>query len=198
MRIMAATPVPTNGYLEPECIHSIIHQDLPEGVTVDWEFVRGHEVFVERNELVRMALEGGYDKVLFVDSDVMVPLDAVSNMLETGKDVVMGFVPMKNTKTGHSAVYRHGSFFDKDNRYTMDEAKALDGPVDVKGGGFGCVMVDCRIFSEMQPPWFVYSESQAGIRRGEDLHFCYKAADMGVRIFADPRVVCKHKRSDWL
>ena len=115
MRIMAATPVASTGAVEPECVHSIFHQKLPEGVTLTWEFERGHEVFVERNSMVRAAIKGGYDRILFVDSDVRLPLDAVKHLIEPASPIVMGFVPFKNTKTGKCSVYGLGHFFDKDN-----------------------------------------------------------------------------------
>ena len=54
------------------------------------------------------------------------------------------------------------------------------------------------VFDEIEPPWFLYTESKTGVRRGEDITFCYKVADAGIHIYADTRVLCKHKRSDWL
>lgn len=197
MRIMAATPVPSTGAVEPECVHAILHQELPQGVSIDWEFERGHEVFVERNALVRKAQEGGYDKVLFVDSDVRLPKGAVASLLDPDIPIAMGFVPFKNTKTGKCSVYRPASFFDKDKCIFMEELKTLPDRVKVKGGGFGCVLIDMSVFETVPSPWFLYTESESGIRRGEDLHFCYKAAEYGFDIFADTRVLCKHKRSDW-
>ena len=197
MRILAATCVATTGAVEPECVKSIWRQELPEGVELDWDFERGHQVFVERNELVRRALDGGYDRIFFVDSDVKLPEGAVKNLLDPEEPIVMGFVPLKNTRTEKTSVYKHGKFFDKRNCYITYELDIMDGRVCVKGGGFGCVMIDTDVFREIEPPWFVYSENKNGIRKGEDISFCYKAAEHGYDIKADPRVLCKHKRSDW-
>lgn len=198
MRILAATCVATTGSVEPECVKSIWRQELPEGVELDWDFERGHQVFVERNELVRRALDGGYDRIFFVDSDVKLPEGAVKNLLDPEEPIVMGFVPMKNTKNGKSSVYKHGGFFDKKNCILLNDLEHLPNRLDVKGGGFGCVLVDISVFKQVEPPWFLYTENKHGTRRGEDISFCYKVADYGFRIFADTRVCCKHKRSDWL
>lgn len=198
MKIMAATPVPSTGAVEPECVRSIFNQALPKDSTLKWDFERGHEVYIERNSLVRKAKEGGYSHLLFVDSDVELPENALLNLSSWGKPVVMGFVPFKNTKTGKCSVYKPGSYFNKDNCVKADELGSLPDLLEVKGGGFGCVLIDMDVFDEIEPPWFLYTESKTGVRRGEDITFCYKVADAGIHIYADTRVLCKHKRSDWL
>lgn len=198
MKVMAATPVPSTGAVEPECVRSIFRQMLPENCTISWEFERGHEVYIERNALVRKAQKGGYSHILFVDSDVELPEDALLRLSSWEKPIVMGFVPFKNTKTGKCSVYRPDSYFNKKNCVTMDELESLPNLLEVKGGGFGCVLVDIGVFDKIETPWFLYTESKYGVRRGEDITFCYKAADAGISIFADTKVLCKHKRSDWL
>ena len=198
MRILAATPVPSTGSVEPECVRSIFSQELPEGYSLDWDFIRGHDVGIQRNEIVRLAKKGGYSKLLFVDSDVQLPDGALSKLLEWDKPIVMGCVPFKNTKTGKCSVYLQDTYFNKDKCIKASELKDLPDILEVKGGGFGCVLIDMGVFDEIESPWFEYTESPSGIRRGEDISFCYKAAESEIKIFADTRVLCKHKRSDWL
>jgi len=199
MKVVAAIPVPFDPtVVDLDVLHRITHQqDLPDDVEVDWCFTKGHDIGIERNELVRKSLEMGADKIWFVDSDVQVPMDALSNLLNPEADVVMGFVPLRNTKTHSSNVYRPGSSFSKDGRIKYPELSSEPERVVVKGGGFACVLLSASVFSKLEKPWFVYYESQSGIRRGEDLGFCYKLEAMGIRVFADTRVRCGHRRSGY-
>lgn len=200
MKVIACVPVPMPPIVfDLEVLDRITHQEgLPDGVELDWIYVNGHDVGIERNELVRKALDKGADKVWFVDSDVTVPRDALKHMLEPDTDVVMGFVPIRNTRKRASCVYKHGGYFSAENRYTYGgEIEGLDPRIDVKGGGFACVLVDKRVFEKVPTPWFEYTETKTGIRRGEDIGFCYKLANAGIRVFADSRVLCGHQRSGY-
>lgn len=200
MKVTACIPIPMDpSVFDLEVLYRITHQEgLPDDVEVDWVYVKGHDVGIERNELVRKALKGGADKVWFVDSDVMVPKDALKNMLDPEVDICMGFVPIRNTKKKASCVYRTGVSFNADNRYKYNgEIESLGTRTQVKGGGFACVLLDKRVFDKMDPPWFVYNETKSGVRRGEDLGFCYAAEAHGIGIVADNRVLCGHKRSDY-
>lgn len=199
MKVMAAIPVPFDPtVVDLEVLHRITHQEgLPDGVEVDWCLTKGHDIGIERNELVRKCLDQGADKIWFVDSDVMVPKDALANMLNPEADVVIGFVPLRNTKTGSSSVYRVGASFSKDNRIKFDELADTPARMAVKGGGFACVLLSASVFSKIEKPWFVYYESKGGIRRGEDLGFCYKLEAAGFKVEADTRVRCGHRRSGY-
>lgn len=199
MKVVAAIPVPFDPtVVDLDILHRITHQkDLPEGVEVDWCFTKGHDIGIERNELVRKCLDMGADKIWFVDSDTQVPMNALSNLLNPEADAVMGFVPLRNTKTGSSSVYRVGPSFAKDNRIKIAELNDLPTRVVVKGGGFACVLLSASVFSKIDSPWFVYYESKNGVRRGEDLGFCYKLESAGVTVFADTRVRCGHRRSGY-
>ena len=200
MKVIACIPVPMDpSVFDLENLHLITHQEgLQEGVEVDWIYVKGHDVGIERNELVRKALQEGADKIWFVDADVRVPKDALKNMLDPETDICMGFVPIRNTKKMASCVSRVGMNFSQDSRYKYGgEIESLPDRVQVKGGGFACVLLDKKVFEKLDPPWFVYHESKNGVRRGEDLGFCYAAEAHGLQIFADSRVLCGHKRSDY-
>ena len=199
MKVVAAIPVPYDPtVIDLEVLYRITHQEgLPDDVEVDWVYVKGHDIGIERNELVRKCLEQGADKIWFIDSDVLVPKDALARLLNPEADVVMGFVPIRNTKTGSSAIYLPGTSFLKDNRIKMAHLDKLSTRTEVKGGGFGCVLRSASVFSRIDTPWFVYYESENGVRRGEDLGFCYKLEAEGIQVYADKRVRCGHRRSGY-
>lgn len=200
MKILAAVPIEKNNKgLDLEVIYRMTHQSgLPDGVDLDWIFVKGHDIGIERNALVRDAKGKGADKIWFVDSDVMVPEDALKNMLDPDVDVCMGFVPIRNTKRRASCIHKKAPYFDPKMRITYgEEIDSLPDRVEVKGGGFACVLMNLSVFDKVETPWFMYKENKNGVRTGEDISFCYKLEAEGIPVFADTRVRCGHQRSDY-
>ena len=88
MKILIA--VPTFENIMPDTFKAIYDLDTT-GHEVQFEFVRGYDCATARNHIVQMALDKGVDYVLMVDNDVVLPKDALQNLLDDPKDVCLGF-----------------------------------------------------------------------------------------------------------
>ena len=95
MRILIA--VPTFENILPECFKAIYDLDKC-GHEVSFEFVKGYDCAKARNVIARKTIDGKYDYVMMVDSDTIVPENALGVMLEGSADIVMGCVPKKNVR----------------------------------------------------------------------------------------------------
>lgn len=186
MRILIA--VPTFETIEPEVFKSIYDLDS-NGHDLFFEFVKGYDCAVARNEIGKMVQRGGYDYVLMVDSDTVIPPDALSLMLEPPVDVCLGLCPRKNTKEGKTAIIKIGAPAYHDSFYynELPEGRTL-----VKGGGFACALVKANVFTRMDYPYFQYVTNADGSTLSEDYYFCQNARFMGIDIWMDPRVRCGH------
>lgn len=186
MRILIA--VPTFETIEPEVFKSIYDLDS-NGHDLFFEFVKGYDCAVARNEIGKMVQRGGYDYVLMVDSDTVIPPDALSLMLEPPADVCLGLCPRKNTKEGKTAIIKIGAPAYHDSFYynELPEGRTL-----VKGGGFACALVKANVFTRMDYPYFQYVTNADGSTLSEDYYFCQNARFMGIDIWMDPRVRCGH------
>ena len=60
--------VPTFETIAPECFKAIYHL---KGDGLSFDFVKGYDCAKARNEIVKKALDGGFDYVLMIDSDVV-------------------------------------------------------------------------------------------------------------------------------
>ena len=78
MKILIA--VPTFENIMPDTFKSIYDLDTT-GHEVMFEFVRGYDCATARNHIAQMALDKGVDYVLMVDNDVVLPKDALQNLL---------------------------------------------------------------------------------------------------------------------
>ena len=179
--------VPTFDKIEPEVFKAIYN--LKTEHDVDFDFIRGYDCSVARNEIGKAAQAGGYDYVLMVDSDTLIPPDTLDLMLDPPADVVLGVCPRKNTKDGKTAIVKLGSRSYHDNYYYSE---LPEGRTKVKGGGFACALVKTRVFTELDYPWFQYVINDDWSTLSEDYYFCQQANLYGVEIYMDPRVRCGH------
>ena len=180
--------VPTFESIAPECFKAIY--DL-HGDNVSFDFVRGYDCAKARNEIARKALSGAYEYVLMVDSDIVIPPDALELMIENAPDVCFGVYPRKNTEKGETELFKDGTF-DFKNRFTFAELDGMENHrVDVKGSGFGCALIKTDIFNRISYPWFEFISYENNTFLSEDLSFCLKAGVM-YRLEADTRVRCGH------
>ncbi len=56
--------------------------------------------------------------------------------------------------------------------------------------GFGCVLIERRVFETIEYPWFEADPETGG---AEDFDFCEKAKRAGFQVFADMTVQCDHE-----
>lgn len=186
MRILIA--VPTFETIEPE-VFKAIYNLRPAGHELFFDFVKGYDCACARNEIARMVQLGGYDYVLMVDSDTIIPPDTLELMLDTPVEICLGVCPRKNTKDGKTAIIRfegedyHNSYYYKD---------LPEGKTEVKGGGFACALVKSNVFTRLDSPWFQYVTNADNSTLSEDYYFCQNARFMGMKIYMDPRVRCGH------
>lgn len=186
MKILIA--VPTFENIQPEVFKSIYNLD-PCGNELHFDFVKGYDCAIARNEIARQAQREQYDYVLMVDSDTQIPPDTLKLMLEPPVDIVLGVCPRKNTKDGKTAITKLNAQVYSDNYYYSN---LPEGRTKVKGGGFACALVRTNVFTQLDPPWFQYTTNADGGTMSEDYYFCQNAAFYGLDIWMDPRVRCGH------
>ena len=184
MRLLIA--VPTFENIKPETFKSIYDMDK-SGCECDFEYVKGYDCAAARNRIAKKAIEGGYDYCLMVDSDMVIPSDALTLMLECNAGIVLGFYQRRNAKRGETPI-----FIQPGKVYYKHDLKDLAPFVYARYGGFGCALVNVDVFKAMQFPYFQYVWDSEVNLVSEDIYFCKKARDMGIRAMAATRVWCGH------
>ena len=105
MKILIA--VPTFENIQPEVFKAIYN--LKSEHDLDFDFIKGYDCAVARNNIAKITIAHGYDYVLMVDSDTIIPPDTLDLMLETPVDVCLGVCPRKNTKDGKTSIVKMNS-----------------------------------------------------------------------------------------
>jgi hypothetical protein len=120
------------------------------------------------------------DALLFLDSDMVPPVDMLLRLIEADKPVV-GALAFKRTPPYEPCIFQH---CERDgSAFYLDYPKGL---VEVAGIGMACCLIRREVFG-MPKPWFFPMPDL-----GEDLAFCLRARQAGHSIWCDTRVICGH------
>lgn len=204
-RVLVA--VPTFESVSPDTFKALWDMDKG-GHECAFEFVRGYDCATARNRIAKLAIDGGYDFALMVDSDVVPPRDALVNLMSHGVGFVSGYYLHRNADNrptertcackledeSGEAYYNYPA----ESEYTCDELREMrDGGrhlVEIHGGGMGCALVARSVFERLSYPWFDWV-NYSGKGRGmlsEDLYFCEKMRKARIPRYVDTRVACGH------
>lgn len=203
MNILIAVPTFENIY--PDTFKSIYDLDKA-GHDVAFEFVRGYDCATARNKIARLALERGADYVLMVDNDVVLPKDALVNLLGDPKDVCLGYYAHRDTDNiyrGRTCVCKlltdggvRYKNYPLESEYTAQEIAALKAKGEYKirihGGGMGCALIKTDVFNRTKYPWYDWANYEDGGLLSEDLYFCENCRKNSIQIYTDTRVNCGH------
>lgn len=185
--------IPTNKYIEPETFKSIYDLIIPEGYEMEFQFFYGYQIDQIRNLIAEWAKR--YDYLLSVDSDIIVPRDALLKMIAADKDVVTGMYIQRIPDTHTLEVYRvneQGGF----SNIEIEMLSGFNGLVEIGACGFGCCLIKGEVFRKMEYPHFYYKSAlNHKDTFSEDLYFCKKARDLEFKIWLDTTIVCDHKGS---
>ena len=194
VKIMVA--IPHTGYVEPMVYERLFMQEDVNGSRLDMacvdliHFDNGYGIDEKRNMIVRRLLSHTkYTHVLMLDSDVVMPLDAIARMLEEDLDVVSGFYARKNYPT-LSCVVPRGS--DLSTSMPMSDIAGEKSPFMVKAVGMGCVLIKRGVFEKVKSPWFKYMVYEDRMTLSEDYNFCINCTVSGIDVYVHPRVRCGH------
>jgi hypothetical protein len=147
----------------------------------------GTMIFDQRIKLARQALEEGCDYLLWLDSDIRFPKDALIRLLDHGKDMVgANYVTRQIPPEPVSFVLTA----DGTKWIRVPTTKESTGLQKVTGTGFGIMMTSAKIIRDLDKNrnmpmfWFQYSTTNH-TTLGEDIFFCINAGRHGYEIFID-------------
>ena len=155
-------------------------------------------IYDSRNLLSLTAIENGFDRVLWLDSDMDIPMNTLlklsDDMDKLQADIVTGvyfkrrlptepvlFEKIEEPTLVNGMVQKNIETFinyPKDRIFTID------------GCGFGCVMTSVSLLKRV---WDKYHNAFLPFPwAGEDVSFCYRIKLLGEKIYCDPSISCGH------
>jgi choline kinase len=147
-----------------------------------------------RNSLIKLALDGGYDDLFFIDADVEWEKEWFFNLLDRPEPIVGGALIKKTEKEGYTVKMLN-------KKLTWSQDKKL---LDVDGVGTGFLKVSRFALEKL---WEMSDEYESegekhrmvfdikvenGDLISEDYVLCNKWKSLGYKVWLDPTITCNH------
>lgn len=154
-----------------------------------------------RNAIVDDFLDTDCDVLWFIDSDITPSkhaLDLIVNHYDKWQVAGLTY-PVFMTPTGSENPQVVFTVYEK-NASTGNLALAnapKSGSKFVDGLATGCLFIKRSVFSLLTKPYFEfkYKEESREMSEGEDLGFCRKLSTLGIRLYTDFDLICKHQKN---
>jgi hypothetical protein len=177
----------------------IVPNHLPIGFSWKTWYVVKRKVADARQILAEKALEVGAKYVLFIDDDVIIPIETIKELHAMNKDVALGLYWAK-CNTIQPLIFNKD--YENDG-YWHDYPR--NQVVQVFGGGLGCALIKTDVFRELQKKgesiWFkeefpVVTEFGPEVHKGtEDIYFYGLCRKYGIPVFMNTGIKCLHYSS---
>ena len=190
MKLILASP--TYGPIDPSAARSLraaVMHASKYGHTWIGDASPDKEAFAHaRNHVVKDVLEAEDSNpeqykdaaVMWVDSDIILPVDAITTLAFRGYDFITGVYFQRGEHHWPLVAYFNGKSFQWIVQWTPQTIVPAD------GCGFGCVLTSLKMLRAMKQPAFEY------VKFSEDFDFCLKAKAAGYQLYCDTSVLCGH------
>ncbi len=189
---LVAVGIPTYGRVTMKWSNARHSLQLPLGTSsTNIVLDDSGNIAAKRNLICKTALEQGADWLFMLGDDVIIPSNAVLQMLTRNKPLITGVYWTKTDPT-HPYLWKglqRGPYFD----WKAGELFQLD------FAGCDCLLIKTEILKNIEYPWFsidwVWDQGQAsptGLET-EDFYFYLKAKKAGYDLWCDSTVQCLHE-----
>ena len=155
-------------------------------------------VYDARNTLARQAMAENYDRVLWLDSDMDFEPDLMQRLsvdLDEGREFVASLYMTRKAPIKPTIFEACGYAHDEETGKIHNVAKCFfDYPknqiFEIAAAGFGGVMMTVDLLRRVTEKYGLPFSPMMGY--GEDMSFCMRARELGVKLYCDSRVKMGH------
>ena len=155
-------------------------------------------VYDARNNMVRQAIREGFDRILWLDSDMDFQPDLMEKLsadLDEGRELVSGLYFKRKAPIEPVVYAKVGYYHDPDKQEVTPLAVShSDYPqndvFEIEGCGFGGVMMTVDLARRVSDKFGLPFAPILGF--GEDLSFCLRARELGATLWCDSRIKLGH------
>ena len=189
MRTMIA--IPCMDMVHTLFFASFVAMNKPEGTEV--AIASCSLIYEARHKLAKKAIDDGFDRVLWMDSDMVFEPDLMNRLsadMDQGLDFVSAvYFSRKNPinpivyEVCHPTPMKSGEMYP-----TVKSVRTIpDGLFEIEGCGFGAAMMTTDLIRSAGPLPFYPTD-----KYGEDLSFCRKVREAGAKLYCDGRIKIGH------
>lgn len=163
---------------------------------VEFTLTENSLIYDSRNIMAHKAVVNGFDRVLWLDSDMVFDPDLfirLSDWLDLGLEYVSGLYFRRNG-IPHPVIYKDVGFIEKDGNQVPSATPYMDYPenelFEVSATGLGGCMMTTSLIREVKEKYGLPFSPDMGF--GEDLSFCRRVAKLGKKMYCDSSLKMGH------
>lgn len=182
--------VPCFDMVHTDFHESVMNMEKPEGCY--YTIVKNTLIYVARNIIAGNAYTNGFDRVLFLDSDMTFPKDMIARLsadMDKGYDLVTGLYFTRRPPIKPN-IFEKMWYNSNTDAGAVQFTEYPEGLVDIEACGFGCCMVSIDLFKRVGEKFGSPFTPLDGV--GEDLSFCWRAVQIGAKMCCDTTIKCNH------
>lgn len=160
------------------------------------QVVKSSLIYNARNSLTKQAIDGGFDRILWLDSDIVFGPDLMVRLarhLDDGYEYMSGLYFKRQYPT-EPVCYKTITQVQEGKELVTKALVYKDYPKDqlfeVDATGFGAVMMTVDLIKRVQDKYGLPFSPQLGL--GEDMSFCWRAKQVGAKLYCDSSIRLKH------
>lgn len=194
--LMVAVPH-TGRPIPPQWAWGFTNLHPPMNFNTNYANVMGWDIDKARQHFAEEAVRMGHEYLFFLGEDNVPPAFAIRQLiydLENFPEIsVVGGIYCHKAKPHNPMVFRGNG---KGCYWNWKVGELFE----VTGLGMDCTMIRVKDLAKLEKPWFktidTIDPTLEGVPSGtswtEDLYFCNKATEAGLKIYADAGVLCDH------
>jgi len=183
------------------CWTTLIQEMTSKGI--NWKLIRGYQpnIYRVRNELAKMALNEGFDKIMWIDSDIIFSSNDFFKLLNHKFDIISGLymaqmegeyeIDMSELRVKARGDYYYAAISESRTFLKVSEVKSLN-IFTVRSNGMGFMLINKRVFTDIGNMWF--NPVDKGRIISEDISFQIKARELGYKSYVDPSIIVGHEK----
>ncbi len=184
--------IPHTGLFHWQVLGSLLSLQLPKDTKIKYHLVGSCLIYEAREGIINFALKNECNYVLFLDSDMVLPSNALLKMVHalntTEANIITG-TAFKRTPPFQPCFYTKLSYNPKEMKPILESPVEFPktGLIPLQGLGMACCMMKTSIFKNIEKPYFFPLPNL-----GEDLTFCLKAKQKNIKMYVDLSIDVGH------
>lgn len=188
--------MPIYGPMDPHAVVSfteLLYHTTSLGLSCGSIFQTNTYIDRGRNQCVKHALDLNASHIMWIDSDMVIPHDAIVRFLSHGLPIVGGLYFQRGEP--YHPVNWHWNDTDRSSSsfsFTFNHNFKPDELQPVDGIGTGCLLVSTIVFKTMRDQFNDEKWFQTSLDHGDDVWFFHRLRSMNFPIYLDASVKCGH------
>jgi hypothetical protein len=212
MKIVFAMPGKTYSGNFIQCWTETLNYCLNNGIQIYLSQTYSPNIYMVRNMCLGGDIRHGknqplfngkidYDYIMWIDNDIIFNHQQLQKLINRNLDVVAGIYRMQDGTRYATVMNCNMDYFEKNGEFEFLTDEMIGGrtePMECAYTGMGFMLVKKGVTDKLEFPWFSPALLQVGDTNdfsSEDISFCLKLQQAGVKINVDPTVIVGHEKS---